>query len=152
MAMVRPATNPASFRSCSNAATRCSEPACDVLRRFPRLIKYAVSQITFQAQWLPKPQSHTWLAQEISLAFGDLLPNAICHHRPEPAVRFMSKWFPTSVAASEGEGQANAIGEPSMDIAPVLSVWTAVDWQLSPLSHPDLHVVCPHSLDPLFSP
>jgi hypothetical protein len=70
---------------------------------------------------LPKPQSHTWLAQEISLAFGDLLPNAICHHRPDPAVRFMSKWFSTSVAASEGEGQANAIGEPSMDSAPVLS-------------------------------
>src|SRR4029434_10098420 len=33
MAMFWPATNPASFRPCSNAATRCSEPAADVLRR-----------------------------------------------------------------------------------------------------------------------
>jgi len=30
-----PATNPASFRPCSNAVTRCSEPAADVLRRNP---------------------------------------------------------------------------------------------------------------------
>ena len=33
MATFWPATNPASFRPCSSAATRCSEPAADVLRR-----------------------------------------------------------------------------------------------------------------------
>src|SRR5215472_16412938 len=35
MATFWPATNPASFKPCSNAVTRCSEPAADVLRRNP---------------------------------------------------------------------------------------------------------------------
>src|SRR5215472_11362946 len=35
MATFWPATNPASFRPCSNAVARCSEPAAVVLRRKP---------------------------------------------------------------------------------------------------------------------
>src|SRR6516165_427222 len=35
MATFWPSTNPASFRPCSNAAARCSEPAAVVLRRNP---------------------------------------------------------------------------------------------------------------------
>src|SRR6516165_2763974 len=35
MATFWPSTNPASFRPCSNAAARCSEPAAVVLRRKP---------------------------------------------------------------------------------------------------------------------
>src|SRR5262249_51483998 len=35
MATFCPSTNPASFRPCSNAAARCSEPAAVVLRRNP---------------------------------------------------------------------------------------------------------------------
>src|SRR5262252_1780533 len=35
MATFCPATNPASFRPCSNAVARCSEPAAVVLRRNP---------------------------------------------------------------------------------------------------------------------